>query len=72
MVAYWHNKGWPVIDPKAPRHDLPWFPWTDAGFTEQEHRECIQDMLQIAVDPGLLPTGFDVALGDRDYGANLS
>lgn len=47
IMAYWHNKGCRVIDRMAPGYDAPRFPWTEAGFTEQEHNECIQEMLQI-------------------------
>ena len=47
ILACWHNKGCPVIDRKATGYDAPWFPWTEAGFSEQEHNECIQEMLQI-------------------------
>jgi hypothetical protein len=47
ILGYWHNMGCLFIDRKVPGYEAPWFPWTEAGFTEQEHNECIQEMLQI-------------------------
>jgi hypothetical protein len=47
VLAYWRGIGCRVIDRKALGYDAPWFPWAEAGFTEEEQNECIRDMTPI-------------------------
>ena len=42
ILFYWRKLGCPRIDQKAPGYDAPWFPWTEAGFTDAEVSSCVE------------------------------
>ena len=43
ILLLWERLGSPVINPKAPGYDAPWFPWLDAGFSDEERDNLIAE-----------------------------
>lgn len=41
VLLLWKRLGSPVINRKAPGYEAAWFPWREAGFTDEERDECI-------------------------------
>jgi hypothetical protein len=48
VLFYWRRIGSPHIDRKAAGFEAPWFPWAEAGFTDEERDACIKP---IAAEP---------------------
>jgi hypothetical protein len=48
ILFYWKRIGSPHIDRKAAGYEAPWFPWAEAGFTDQERDNCIKP---VATEP---------------------
>src|SRR5690348_17156637 len=36
ILKYWQSRGSPVLNRETPGYQAPWFPWPQAGFSEQE------------------------------------
>jgi hypothetical protein len=41
ILFYWRRLASPHIDRKAAGYEPPWFPWAEAGFTDEERDGCI-------------------------------
>jgi hypothetical protein len=50
ILFYWRRLGTPHIDRKAAGYEAPWFPWAEAGFTDEERVNCIEPF---AAEPNL-------------------
>jgi hypothetical protein len=59
ILAYWHNKGCPVIDRKSPGYEAPWFPWREAEFTAEERDFCIHNRWFPCIPPAQSIGGSD-------------
>ena len=42
ILFYWRRLGSPRIDRKSAGYEAPWFPWAEAGFTDDERDGCIK------------------------------
>jgi len=44
ILFYWRRLGSPRVDRNAAGYEAPWFPWTGAGFTDDERDGCIKEV----------------------------
>jgi hypothetical protein len=50
ILHYWRSLGCPRIDRKAPGYDAPWFPWLQAGFTDEERDNIIAEPSEVMTE----------------------